>query len=79
MTCATWDLTVATLTTRSAAIAALLRLLARGRTNAEIAADLVVSVATVKSHVEHVIAKLGIPNRTQAALRALELGLVDPS
>jgi DNA-binding NarL/FixJ family response regulator len=54
-----------------------LRLLARGRTNGEIAGDLVVSLATVKSHVEHIIAKLGVSHRTQAALRAVELGLVD--
>jgi DNA-binding NarL/FixJ family response regulator len=54
-----------------------LGLLARGRTNAEIAVDLVVSVATAKSHVEHIIAKLGVSHRTQAALRAVELGLVD--
>jgi DNA-binding NarL/FixJ family response regulator len=42
----------------------------------EIAAALVVSVATVKFHVEHIIAKLGVAGRTQAAVRAVELGVL---
>jgi DNA-binding NarL/FixJ family response regulator len=53
-----------------------LRLLAQGMTNKEIAAALFVSVGTVKIHVEHIIAKLGVSDRTQAAVRAVELGLL---
>jgi DNA-binding NarL/FixJ family response regulator len=52
------------------------QLLALGRTNAQIAEELTVSVNTVKVHVEHVIQKLGVSDRTQAAVRAVELGLV---
>jgi DNA-binding NarL/FixJ family response regulator len=54
-----------------------LRLLAQGQTNREIAGALVVSVGTVKVHVEHIIAKLGVSDRTQAAVRAVALGLLD--
>jgi DNA-binding NarL/FixJ family response regulator len=50
--------------------------LAQGRTNGAIAAELVVSAATVKFHVENIIAKLGVADRTQAAVRAVELGLL---
>jgi DNA-binding NarL/FixJ family response regulator len=56
-----------------------LRHVAQGLTNGEIAAALVVSVATVKFHVEHVIAKLGVADRTQAAVRAVELGYLAPA
>jgi len=56
-----------------------LRLLAQGQTNREIAKSLVVSVGTVKVHVEHIIAKLGVSDRTQAAVRAVELGLLHTS
>jgi DNA-binding NarL/FixJ family response regulator len=56
-----------------------LRHVAQGMTNSEIAAALVVSVATVKFHVEHVIAKLGVADRTQAAVRAVELGYLVPA
>lgn len=52
-----------------------LQCVAQGLTNAQIAARLVVSVATVKFHMEHVIAKLGVSDRTQAAVRAVEYGL----
>lgn len=55
-----------------------LRYLAQGHTNNEIAATLVVSVATVKFHVEHIIAKLGVASRTQAAVRAVERGFLTP-
>lgn len=55
-----------------------LRLLAQGQTNREIAQTLVVSTGTVKVHVEHIIAKLGVSDRTQAAVRAVELGLLGP-
>jgi DNA-binding NarL/FixJ family response regulator len=53
-----------------------LRLVAQGQTNGEIAERLVVSAATVKFHVEHIIGKLGVADRTQAAVRAVELGLL---
>jgi DNA-binding NarL/FixJ family response regulator len=53
-----------------------LRLLAQGRTNREIAAELRVAVGTVKVHVEHILAKLAVSDRTQAAVRAAELGLL---
>jgi LuxR family maltose regulon positive regulatory protein len=53
-----------------------LRLLAAGRSNQRIAHDLVVALDTVKKHVTHVLAKLGAANRTEAAARARELGLI---
>ncbi len=53
-----------------------LRLLAQGKTNREIAAVLVLSPGTVKIHVERIIAKLGVSDRTQAAVRAIALGLI---
>ena len=53
-----------------------LRLVAQGKTNREIAQALSVSVATVKVQVERIIAKLGVSDRTQAAVRGVELGLV---
>jgi DNA-binding NarL/FixJ family response regulator len=56
-----------------------LRLLAQGLTNREIAARLIVSVGTVKVHVERILAKLGVSDRTQAAVRAVTLGLASPS
>jgi DNA-binding NarL/FixJ family response regulator len=53
-----------------------LRLLALGKTNREVARDLRVSLSTVKTHVQRIIAKLGVSDRTQAAVRAAELGLL---
>jgi DNA-binding NarL/FixJ family response regulator len=47
-----------------------------GRTNRQIAQQLSLSVGTVKIHVEHIIAKLGVADRTQAAVRAIEYGLL---
>lgn len=50
----------------------------RGRSNREIARALTVSEKTVKTHVSAVLAKLGVPDRTQAALYAVRSGLLDP-
>lgn len=55
-----------------------LTLLSRGRTNREIARSLTISVSTVKIHVEHILAKLRVRDRTGAAVRAAEIGLLPP-
>ncbi|HWN01234.1 MAG TPA: LuxR C-terminal-related transcriptional regulator [Streptosporangiaceae bacterium] len=53
-----------------------LRLLAAGRSNQRIAHDLVVALDTVKTHVIRVLGKFGAANRTEAAARARQLGLI---
>jgi len=54
-----------------------LALIGAGRSNAEIAAELYISLATVKSHVRHILAKLDLRDRPQAIVLAHEAGLVD--
>ncbi|MGH2393284.1 MAG: response regulator transcription factor [Candidatus Limnocylindria bacterium] len=53
-----------------------LRLLAAGRRNRDIAQELVVTVETVKKHTSHIFDKLGAANRTQAVAHARQLGLI---
>jgi NarL family two-component system response regulator LiaR len=53
-----------------------LRLLAQGRANKEIASELVIGIKTVKTHVSNILSKLGVTSRTQAALYAMRVGLV---
>ena len=55
-----------------------LELIARGQSNKRIALELGISEKTVKAHVGHVLAKLGVADRTQAALLAVREGLVQP-
>jgi DNA-binding NarL/FixJ family response regulator len=53
-----------------------LRLIARGHSNADIAAELVTSMATVKTHVNRIFRKLGVRERAQAVVLAYECGYV---
>jgi two-component system, NarL family, response regulator LiaR len=53
-----------------------LRLLARGKSNKEICQALNIAEQTAKTHVSHILEKLGVPSRTQAALYAIRIGLV---
>ncbi len=53
-----------------------LKLIAAGKTNREIAKELLVSLSTVKTHVQRIIKKLGVSDRTQASVKALEMGLL---
>jgi DNA-binding NarL/FixJ family response regulator len=56
----------------------ILKLLARGYTNPQIAQKLVLSTGTVRTHVQRILAKLGAHDRTAAVVRAIELGLIAP-
>lgn len=56
----------------------MLELVARGRTNAELAGELAMSTATAKSHVSRVLTKLDARDRTQLVVIAYETGLVQP-
>jgi DNA-binding NarL/FixJ family response regulator len=57
---------------------AVLRLVAEGPTNAEMGARLFLGVTTVKTHLGHALAKLGLRDRVQAIVLAYETGLVTP-
>jgi DNA-binding NarL/FixJ family response regulator len=68
-----WVALPASLTPREVEV---LRLMAQGCTNRLIAKNLFISVSTVKKHVQRIIHKLGVSTRTQAALKAADLGLL---
>jgi two-component system NarL family response regulator len=53
-----------------------LQLIVRGKSNKEIASDLVISEATVKTHINSLLGKLGVTDRTQAATAAIQRGIV---
>jgi DNA-binding NarL/FixJ family response regulator len=59
--------------------AEVLRLMAKGRTNEQIARELLLSTSTVKNHVGRILSKLGASDRTQAAIMAIEMGLISIS
>ncbi|MCM3660650.1 response regulator transcription factor [Georgenia satyanarayanai] len=72
---------VATMRSRQAGLSAreleVLTLVARGRSNKETARELFISEATVKTHLNHAFAKLGVDNRTAAVAAARSAGLID--
>jgi DNA-binding NarL/FixJ family response regulator len=53
-----------------------LRRIALGKTNRQIAQELLVSLSSVKTYVQRIIRKLGVSDRTQASVRAVEMGLL---
>ena len=53
--------------------------IAKGMSNQEIADSLLISRTTVRTHVRHILGKLGASNRTQAALFAVEAGILSPN
>ncbi|MBE0408144.1 MAG: response regulator transcription factor [Anaerolineales bacterium] len=55
----------------------ILRLIARGASNKQIAGELVIAEGTVKNHISSIFAKMGVKDRTQAALKARDLGLLN--
>jgi DNA-binding NarL/FixJ family response regulator len=55
-----------------------LKLIARGKANKEIAGELFIDETTVKSHVHSILSKLNVRSRTQAVLYSVRLGLVAP-
>lgn len=55
-----------------------LRLMARGQSNKEIASTLCIARSTVNSHVHHILASIGVRNRVEAALWAYDRGLMPP-
>jgi len=69
---------VTTATTAWNATLDVLRLIARGHTNAAIADELIMSRATVKTHVNRIFRKLGVTERAQAVVLAYESGFVLP-
>jgi NarL family two-component system response regulator LiaR len=56
-----------------------LKLIARGLSNQQIAAELIISERTARTHVSNILSKLNLENRTQAAFYAFQEGLVDLS
>lgn len=70
------DPSVEALTPRELEVLGLMKL---GSTNRQIAENLVISLGTAKNHVEHIISKLGVSDRTQAVVKSLELGILDLS
>ena len=70
------DRRIAPLTPREVEV---LELIVQGKTNRQIAEVLTISPGTAKIHVEHIIGKLGVSDRTQAAVRGIQLGLVGTS
>ena len=57
----------------------MLDLIGRGRSNGEIAEELVVTPHTVKTHVAHILAKLGVRDRVQAVIYLYESGVIQPT